>query len=228
MSSAVPGVHRWTTASDLSFESILERVLVTKKVQHSNSPLHPSPRTPAPSTLHPPAIIMVSYRKAIPVHKSSIRTFNSRLYSTAHDTPSVAFTRVQMERLIPGFHGPHRKPVYRPLVEAHFPDVRQPHIHDFPVRLQHGAKVSRFRIFLKRGKVLTPNLVSNLISGDVVIMSVPSDDPDALVDLRDQDQLLADFVFLSSLNAIANFQSPQRTILPKELVALDITSPSRF
>ncbi|KAJ7260678.1 hypothetical protein C8J57DRAFT_1636804, partial [Mycena rebaudengoi] len=50
-------------------------------------------------------------------------------------------------------------------------DPPWPRIHDFIVRLHHGKKMSRFRIFLKRGKTLVPNAVANIIAGDVVIIA---------------------------------------------------------
>jgi hypothetical protein len=81
-------------------------------------------------------------------------------------------------------------------VESIFSDAaHQPWIHDFNVRLQHGQKISRFRIFMKRGKALNANTCANTIAGDVVIMRVAAHDTTSVVNMRSTDSQIADYVF---------------------------------
>jgi hypothetical protein len=80
-------------------------------------------------------------------------------------------------------------------VETHFDDAsNQPWIHDFIIKLTHGQKVSCFRLFMKRGKVLAANGCAE-IAGDVVIMRVAASDSASVVNLRSTDVRVADYVF---------------------------------
>ncbi|KAJ7764962.1 hypothetical protein DFH07DRAFT_770237 [Mycena maculata] len=123
----------------------------------------------------------------------------------------------------------HRKPLANrkiqsnssqyPLVESNFSDAaHQPWIHDFNVQLQHGQKVSRFRVFLKRGKALGPNACADTIAGDVLIMRVAACDSTSVVNMRSMDSRVADYVFQGAVECITKFQGPHRTRPPKELI----------
>ncbi|KAF8147166.1 hypothetical protein K438DRAFT_1780251 [Mycena galopus ATCC 62051] len=123
-----------------------------------------------------------------------IKNLRSCLYSTAPDGPRVASTPTHIEKSNPNTR--------YPLVESHFLDAaHQPWIHDFRIRLEHGQKVSRFRIFLKRGKALAPNAYANNIKGDIVLMRIAAADNASVVNMRRTD-----------------FQSATHTQPPKELV----------
>ncbi|KAJ6596606.1 hypothetical protein B0H10DRAFT_2227262 [Mycena sp. CBHHK59/15] len=155
---------------------------------------------------------MVNHRKPVATRKSLLRELRCRHYSTSHATPRFAFTPTHIELSNPTASR-------YPLVESNFPDAsRQPWIHDFIVQLQHGTKVSRFRIFMKRGKALSPNACANIIGGDVVIMRVATCDSTSVVNMCSTDSRIADYVFHSALECIGKFQSPKRTRLPKELI----------
>ncbi|KAJ6620837.1 hypothetical protein B0H10DRAFT_1945864 [Mycena sp. CBHHK59/15] len=104
---------------------------------------------------------MVNNRKPVVIHKCSLRTLRSRHYSTSHNAPRFVSTPTNIESDVSRY----------PLVESNFSDAaHQPWIHDFKIKLQHGKKLSRFHIFMKRGKALDPNACANTIAGDVVIM----------------------------------------------------------
>ncbi|KAJ7102636.1 hypothetical protein B0H15DRAFT_796057 [Mycena belliarum] len=106
-----------------------------------------------------------------------------------------------------------------PLVESNFSDAaRQPWIHDFIVRLEHGRKTTRLRIFMKRGQALTPNAYANSIKGDVIMMRVAARDCTSVVNMRSTDSRLADFVFQAALERMTKFQGVRRTRLPNELI----------
>jgi hypothetical protein len=151
---------------------------------------------------------MVNQRKPIPTRKVSadppfprrqrlalthiqcfLREIRSRHYSTSHNAPRFAFTPTHVERSDPD--------VSRyPFVESNFSDAaRQPWIHDFNIKLQHGNKESRFRLFMKRGKVLNPNACAGTIVGDVVLMRAAVRDSKSVVNMRSTDSRIADFVF---------------------------------
>ncbi|KAF8209983.1 hypothetical protein K438DRAFT_1960213 [Mycena galopus ATCC 62051] len=140
-----------------------------------------------------------------------IKNLRSRLYSTAPNGPRVASTPTHIEKSNPN--------AQYPLVESHFLDAaHQPWIHDFRIRLEHGQKVSRFRIFLKRSKALAPNAYANNIMGDIVLMRVAAADITSVVNMRGTDARIADYVFDAALERINKFQSATRTRPPKELV----------
>ncbi|KAJ7851722.1 hypothetical protein B0H13DRAFT_1904970 [Mycena leptocephala] len=67
--------------------------------------------------------------------------------------------------------------------------------HSLPNKLQHGQKISRFRIFMKRGKALNANTCANTIAGDVVIMHIAVHDTTSVVNMRSTDSRIADYVF---------------------------------
>ncbi|KAJ7478559.1 hypothetical protein FB451DRAFT_1172888 [Mycena latifolia] len=108
-------------------------------------------------TVHPPRHYGHN-RKPVAIQRSGLlrtcflKKLRSRHYSTSHYAPRFASTPTNIEYSDPD--------VSRyPLVESNFSDAaHQPWIHDFNVQLQHGKKVSRFRIFMKRGKALNPNV----------------------------------------------------------------------
>ncbi|KAF8168650.1 hypothetical protein K438DRAFT_1774707 [Mycena galopus ATCC 62051] len=155
---------------------------------------------------------MVNNRKPVAIRKSLLKELRSRHYSTSHNAPRFALTPMHIERSNPTASR-------YPLVESNFPDAtRQPWIHDFIVQLQHGTKISRFRVFLKRGKALSPNACANNIVGDVVIMRVARCDDTSAVNLRSTDGRIADYIFHASLERITKFQSATKTRLPKELI----------
>ncbi|KAJ7435335.1 hypothetical protein B0H11DRAFT_1937639 [Mycena galericulata] len=155
---------------------------------------------------------MVNHRKPVATRKSFLRVLRSRHYSTSHHAPRFASTPTQIE-----YSNPDASRY--PLVESNFCDAaRQPWIHDFNVQLRHGRKLSRFRIFMKRGKALTPNACANTIAGDVVIMRVAARDDTSVVNMRSTDSRIADYVFHAALECITKFQSAHRTRLPKELI----------
>ncbi|KAJ7910165.1 hypothetical protein B0H13DRAFT_2329699 [Mycena leptocephala] len=142
---------------------------------------------------------------------SFLRELRCRHYSTSHNTPRFAFTPTHIEYCKPDASR-------YPLVESIFSDAaHQPWIHDFNVRLQHGQKISRFRIFMKRGKALNANACANTIAGDVVIMRVAAHDTTSVVNMRSTDSRIADYVFHAALQRMTKFQSVHRTRLPKEL-----------
>ncbi|KAJ7914744.1 hypothetical protein B0H13DRAFT_2325065 [Mycena leptocephala] len=161
-----------------------------------------------------PAILhntMVNNRKPVTIRKSFLRELRCRHYSTSHNTPRFAFTPTHIEYCKPDASR-------YPLVESIFSDAaHQPWIHDFNVRLQHGQKISRFRIFMKRGKALNANACANTIAGDVVIMRVAAHDTTSVVNMRSTDSRIADYVFHAALQRMTKFQSVHRTRLPKEL-----------
>ncbi|KAJ7016782.1 hypothetical protein C8F04DRAFT_1280643 [Mycena alexandri] len=167
---------------------------------------------------------MVNNRPKVNVSQCTVKPLRSRHFSTAHQAPRFASTPTQIEP--PNPHNPNYKPKRRPLVEAHFSDeARQAFIHDFLVQLKHGRKVSRFCVFLKRGKALSPNAHTNIVAGDVIIMRVGQKDPETLVNMRPTDRAMVDYVFAACLHRIFRFQGPQRTLLPKELI---IVRPRAF
>lgn len=93
-----------------------------------------------------------------------------------------------------------------PLVESMYPDAdRQPWIHDFDVRLEHGRKLAHFRIFLKRGLKLTPNSHAADVVGDIVIMRLDARDGVSVVNARSTDLLVADYVFNGSASPTSGF-----------------------
>ncbi|KAJ7105939.1 hypothetical protein C8R44DRAFT_745595 [Mycena epipterygia] len=155
---------------------------------------------------------MVNNRQPVAAHKSFLRVLCSRHYSTSHHAPRFASTPTNIERA-----DPHASRY--PLVESNFSDTaHQPWIHDFKVQLQHGKKVSRFRIFMKRGKALNANACANIIAGDVVIMRVAARDNKSVVNMRSTDSRVADYVFHAALECMKKFQSAPRTRPPKELI----------
>ncbi|KAJ7163650.1 hypothetical protein C8R46DRAFT_1221070 [Mycena filopes] len=154
---------------------------------------------------------MVNHRTPV-VHKSLVKEIRSRHYSTIHQAPRFTSTPTQIERSVPNASR-------YPLVEANFSDAAsQPWIHDFFVKLEHGGKISRFRVFVKRGKALNPNACADTIVGDVVLMRVAAHNNSAVVNMRSTDWRLADYAFEGCLQRISRFQSAQRTRLPKELI----------
>ncbi|KAJ7106726.1 hypothetical protein C8R44DRAFT_885990 [Mycena epipterygia] len=155
---------------------------------------------------------MVNNRQPVAAHMSFLRVLRSRHYSTSHHAPRFASTPTNIERTNPDGS-------QYPLVESNFSDAAlQAWIHDFTVQLQHGKKVSRFRIFMKRGKALQPNACSNIVAGDVVIMRVAARDGKSVVNMRSTDSRVADYVFHAALERMSRFQSVSRTRLPKELI----------
>ncbi|KAJ6550114.1 hypothetical protein B0H19DRAFT_1264977 [Mycena capillaripes] len=156
------------------------------------------------------AEIMVNHRKSVAIRKSFLRALRSRHYSTSHPVPRFSSTPTHIES---------PDAAQYPLVESNFSDAaRQPWIHDFNVQLQHGHRVSRFCIFMKRGKALAPNACANILSGDVVIMRLAARDSTSVVNMRSTDSRIADYVFHVALERMSKFQSAQRTRLPKELI----------
>ncbi|KAJ6543229.1 hypothetical protein DFH09DRAFT_1088922 [Mycena vulgaris] len=155
---------------------------------------------------------MVNNRPPVAVHKSVLRVLRSRHYSTSHHAPRFASTPTNIEST--GTHASRY-----PLVESNFSDAaRQPGIHDFNVQLQHGKKVTRFRIFMKRGRALNANTCANNIAGDVVIMRVAARDIKSVVNMRSTDSRVADYVFHAAFECMTKFQSAPRTRPPKELI----------
>ncbi|KAJ7191173.1 hypothetical protein GGX14DRAFT_407360 [Mycena pura] len=154
---------------------------------------------------------MVNRRKPVASRKPIIKNLRSRLYSTEPDAPRIAFTPTHVEK--------SNANARYPLVESHFSDAAlQPWIHDFRIRLQHGRKVTRFRIFLKHGKALAPNAYADNIVGDIVLMRVAASDITSVVNMRGTDARMADYVFNAALERIDKFQSATRTLPPEELV----------
>ncbi|KAJ6553680.1 hypothetical protein B0H10DRAFT_1960478 [Mycena sp. CBHHK59/15] len=152
---------------------------------------------------------MVNNRKPVVIRKCSLRTLRSRHYSTSHNAPRFVSTPTNIESDVSRY----------PLVESNFSDAaHQPWIHDFKIKLQHGKKLSRFHIFMKRGKALDPNACANTIAGDVVIMRAAARDSNSVVNMRSTDSRVADYIFYAALDRMSKFQSPHRTRLPKELV----------
>ncbi|KAJ7103949.1 hypothetical protein C8R44DRAFT_887437 [Mycena epipterygia] len=155
---------------------------------------------------------MVNNRQPVAPHKCFLRVIRSRHYSTSHHAPRFAFTPTNIKRSDPDASR-------YPLVESNFSDAaHQPWIHDFKVQLQHGKKVSCFRIFMKRGKALQPNACANVIAGDVVIMRMAARDSKSVVNMRSTDSRVADYVFHGALECMTKFQSATRTRPPKELI----------
>ncbi|KAJ6619634.1 hypothetical protein B0H10DRAFT_1946683 [Mycena sp. CBHHK59/15] len=152
---------------------------------------------------------MVNNRKPVGIHKCSLKALRSRHYSTSHNTPRFVSTPTNIESDASQY----------PLVESNFSDAaHQPWIHDFKIKLQHGKKLSCFRIFMKRGKALVPNACANTITGDVVIMRAAAHDSNSIVNMRSTDSRVADYIFNVTLDRMSKFRSPHRTWLPKELV----------
>ncbi|KAJ7351646.1 hypothetical protein DFH08DRAFT_957943 [Mycena albidolilacea] len=153
---------------------------------------------------------MVNNRKPVVVRKSVLKELRSRHYSTSHNTPRVAAMPTNVEK--------SNTNVRYPLVETHFDDAsNQPWIHDFIIELKHGQKASRFRLFMKRGKVLAPNRCAE-IAGDVVIMRVAAFDSASVVNLRSTEARVVDYAFNTAIERITKFQSTKRTRPPKVLV----------
>ncbi|KAJ7060775.1 hypothetical protein C8F01DRAFT_1253255 [Mycena amicta] len=119
-----------------------------------------------------------------------------------------------------------------PRVEDNFDDAHlQPHIHDFDVVLNHGSRWSRFRVFGKRGKILTANQciardgtsgngAAIRLVGDVIFMRLGGPNGKSLVSMGGRDAAIADYIFESSdfRKRLAAFQGPNRRCLPKSLV----------
>ncbi|KAJ6552408.1 hypothetical protein DFH09DRAFT_1319161 [Mycena vulgaris] len=152
---------------------------------------------------------MVNHRKPVAIRKCFLRELRSRHYSTSHYAPRFACTPTHIDPDASCY----------PLVESNFSDAaHQPWFHDFKVQLQHGKKVSRFRIFMKRGKALNPNTCDNSIAGDVVIMRVTARDRESVVNMCSTDSRVADYIFHAALECMTQFQSTHRTRPPKELI----------
>ncbi|KAJ7302701.1 hypothetical protein DFH08DRAFT_826443 [Mycena albidolilacea] len=152
---------------------------------------------------------MVNNHKPVVVRKSVLKELRSRHYTTSHNAPRVAATPTHVEK--------SNTNARYPLVETHFDNAsNQPWIHDFIIKLTHGQKVSHFRLFMKRGKVLAANGCAE-IAGDVVIMRVAASDSASVVNLRSTDARVADYVFNAAIERITEFQSAKRTRPPKVL-----------
>jgi hypothetical protein len=84
-----------------------------------------------------------------------------------------------------------------PYVESLFEDpVIQPYIHNCVVKLHDGSHNYHFMVFFKRHRRLRTNrtITGGVLRGDVVVMRIAARNDHSVVNMRERDTIVADWV----------------------------------
>lgn len=118
----------------------------------------------------------------------------SRLYSTVGLRPMQVTVRARCANRT-------RHATRYPFAESVFEDAAvQPYIHNCIVKVHEGCNMYRFMIFFKRhcnlrlNKTLSTLSTRCLFRGDIVVMRVAARNEFSVVNMRERDTILADWV----------------------------------